>query len=135
NVTAGKLDDVVMLKAGSNAETIEVSGEAPPASPGAAALDRKEPQRIPGTGNDIVRSLTAMPGVVNLQIPLGYSGVVIRGSSPQDSKVLIDDFEIPLLFHPLGIRAIVPAESVQSLTFIPGGFDVAYGRSSSGIVL
>ena len=134
NVTSGKLDDVVMLKAGTNAETIEVSGEAPPASPGAAALDRKELQRIPGTGNDIVRSLTAMPGVVNLQIPLGYSGVVIRGSSPQDSKVLIDDFEVPVLFHNIGFRALVPAEAIQSLDYIPGGFDVHYGRASSGIV-
>jgi len=79
-----------------------------------------------------VRALNAMPGVVNQQIPLGYSGVVIRGSSPQDSKVLIDDFEVPILFHPLGIRAVVPAESIESLTFIPGGFDVAFGRSSSG---
>ncbi|HSS01374.1 MAG TPA: TonB-dependent receptor plug domain-containing protein [Kofleriaceae bacterium] len=134
NVTAGRLDDVVMLKAGSNAETIEVSGEAPPASPGAAALDRKELQRIPGTGNDIVRSLTAMPGVVNMQIPLGYSGVVIRGSSPQDSKVLIDGFEVPVLFHNIGFRALVPAEAIQSLDYIPGGFDVQYGRASSGIV-
>jgi hypothetical protein len=134
NVTAGKLDDVVMLKAGSNAETIEVTGEAPPASPGAAALDRRELQRIPGTGNDIVRSLTAMPGVVNLQIPLGYSGVVIRGSSPQDSKVLIDGFEVPVLFHNIGFRALVPAEAIQSLDYIPGGFDVQYGRASSGIV-
>src|SRR5947207_1117176 len=83
---------------------------APQASPGAAALDRKELQRIPGTGNDIVRSLTAMPGVVNLQIPLGYLGVVIRGSSPQDSKVLVDDFEIPVLFHNIGFRALLPAE-------------------------
>lgn len=134
NVTATKLDDVVMLAAGAHSETIEVSGEAPPASPGAAALDRTELQRIPGTGNDIVRTLTAMPGVVNLQIPLGYSGVVIRGSSPQDSKVLIDDFEVPVLFHNIGFRALVPAEAIQSLDYIPGGFDVQYGRASSGIV-
>ncbi len=134
NVTSSKLDDVVMLKAGSNSETIEISGEAPPASPGAAALDRRELQRIPGTGNDIVRTLTAMPGVVNLQIPLGYSGVVIRGSSPQDSKVLIDDFEVPVLFHNIGFRALIPAEAIQSLDYIPGGFDVHYGRASSGIV-
>jgi hypothetical protein len=76
-----------------------------------------------------------MPGVVNVQIPLGYSGVVIRGASPQDSKVLVDGFEIPILFHPFGFRAIVATEAVKSLTFIPGGFEVAYGRSSSGIVL
>jgi hypothetical protein len=134
NVTATRLDDVVMLKAGSHAETIEISSEAPPASPGAEVLDRTELQRIPGTGSDIVRALTAMPGVVNLQLPIGYSGVVIRGSSPQDSKVLIDDFEVPVLFHNIGFRALVPAEAIQSLDYIPGGFDVQYGRASSGIV-
>jgi hypothetical protein len=134
NVAATQIDDVVMLAAGSHAETIEVTGEAPPASPGAAELDRSELQRIPGTGNDVVRALTAMPGVVNFQLPLGYSGVVIRGSSPQDSKVLVDGFEIPVLFHNIGFRALLPAESIDSLDYIPGGFDVQYGRASSGII-
>ena len=132
-VTGPELADTVLILDLAN-ERIEIGGEAPTVAAGSAQLDREELQRIPGTGGDVVRALTAMPGVVNTQLPLGYSGVVIRGSSPQDSKVLIDDFEIPLLFHPLGIRAIVPAEAVQSLTFIPGGFDVSYGRSSSGIV-
>ncbi len=133
NVTGAVIDDIVLLPELAT-EQIEVGGEAPTAAIGAAQLDREELQRIPGTGGDVVRTLTMMPGVVNLQIPLGYSGVVIRGSSPQDSKVLIDDFEIPILFHPFAFRAIVPAEAIQSLNFIPGGFDVAYGRSSSGIV-
>ena len=133
-VTGATHEDVVLFIDVSN-ENIEITGEAPTAATGAAQLGREDLQRLPGTGGDIVRALTAMPGVVNLQIPLGYSGVVIRGSSPQDSKVLVDDFEIPVLFHPLGLRAIVPAESIQTLTFIPGGFDVAYGRSSSGFVL
>jgi len=134
NVSATALDDVVMLKAGTNSETIEITGEAPAAAPGAAVLERRELQRIPGTGNDVVRALTAMPGVVNFQLPLGYSGVVIRGSSPQDSKVLIDGFEVPVLFHNIGFRALVPAEAIQTLDYIPGGFDVQYGRASSGIV-
>lgn len=133
-VTGAKLDDVVLLTESQVSETIEVSGEAPPAAPGAAAIDRKELQRIPGTGGDLVKALTIMPGVVNLQIPLGYSGVVIRGSSPQDSKVFVDGFEIPVLFHNIGFRAVLPAESIASLDYIPGGFDVAYGRASSGIV-
>jgi hypothetical protein len=128
------LDDIVLLTLDQTTETIEVEGEAPAEAPGAAQLDRKELQRVPGTGGDIVRALTVMPGVVNLQVPLGYSGVVIRGSSPQDSKVLIDDFEVPVLFHNIGFRAITPAETIASLDFIPGGFDVAYGRASSGIV-
>jgi hypothetical protein len=129
------LDDIVLLTSAQTSETIEVSGEAPPAAPGAAKLDREELQRVPGTGGDIVRALTVMPGVVNLQIPLGYSGVVIRGSSPQDSKVLVDEFEIPVLFHNIGFRAVIPAEAIQTLDFVPGGFDVAFGRASSGVVL
>jgi hypothetical protein len=133
-VTGVALDDTVLLTEAQSAETIEVRGEAPPVAPGAAKLDRTELQRVPGTGGDLVKALTVMPGVVNLQIPLGYSGVVIRGSSPQDSKVFVDDFEIPVLFHNIGFRAILPAESIASLDYVPGGFDVGYGRASSGIV-
>ncbi len=133
-VTGGELDDIVLLTEAQLGETIEINSEAPAVAPGAAQLDRKELQRIPGTGGDIVRALTVMPGVVNLQVPLGYSGVVIRGSSPQDSKVLIDDFEVPVLFHNIGFRAVVPAETIASLDYIPGGFDVGFGRASSGIV-
>ena len=133
-VTGAKLDDIVLLPEGSAAETIELTGEAPARTPGAATLDRTELQRVPGAGGDLVKALTVMPGVVNLQIPLGYSGVVIRGASPQDSKVLIDEFEVPVLFHNIGFRAVVPADAIASLEFIPGGYDVAYGRASSGIV-
>jgi hypothetical protein len=132
-VTGPVLDDIVLMRT-SASEQIEVRGQLPTPAIGAAQLDREELQRLPGTGGDVVRTLSAMPGVVNVQIPLGYSGVVVRGSSPQDSKVLVDDFEIPILFHPFGFRAILPVETVQSLTFIPGGFGVEYGRSSSGIV-
>ena len=132
-VTGPVLDDIVLMRT-SASEQIEVKGQLPTPAIGASQLDREELQRLPGTGGDVVRTLSAMPGVVNVQIPLGYSGVVIRGSSPQDSKVLVDGFEIPILFHPFGFRAILPVETVQSLTFIPGGFGVEYGRSSSGIV-
>ncbi|CAN5694403.1 TonB-dependent receptor plug domain-containing protein [soil metagenome] len=134
SVNGETLDDVVVLSELSN-ENIEIGGETPIAATGAATLDREEIQRLPGAGGDVVRTLSAMPGVVNTQVPLGYNGIVIRGSSPQDSKVLVDDFEIPILFHALAFRAIVPAETIDTLTFVPGGFAVDYGRSSSGIVL
>ncbi|HEY1817994.1 MAG TPA: TonB-dependent receptor [Kofleriaceae bacterium] len=133
-VSGESLDDVVLLGSADLSETIEVKADAPVPTAGAAELDREELQRVPGTGGDVVRTLTVMPGVVNLQLPIGYSGVVIRGSSPQDSQILVDDFEIPVLFHNIAFRAILPAESIQTLDYIPGGFDVAYGRASSGIV-
>jgi hypothetical protein len=134
NVTGPSLDDILLLGVDEASETITVQGQAPAAAPGAAQLDRTELQRVPGTGGDLVRALTVMPGVVNLQVPLGYSGVVIRGSSPQDSKVLVDDFEIPVLYHNIGFRAVLPAEAIEKLDYLPGGFDVSLGRASSGIV-
>lgn len=127
-------EDIVLLSEAQVTETIEVKGEAPVAAPGAARVSREELQRIPGTGNDVMRSLQAMPGVASYPLPLGASGVVIRGSSPQDSKILVDDFEVPSLYHDIGFKSIVPAEAIDTLEYIPGGFDVAYGRAASGIV-
>lgn len=128
--TAGT--DVVL--APESSEVIELHGEAPAAAPGAAELGRSDLERLPGAGNDMMRSLQAMPGVVSTMLPTGDSGVVIRGSSPQDSKILVDGFEVPVLYHDLGFRSIVPAEAIDKIDYIPGGFDVGYGRATSGIV-
>ncbi len=119
-VTGPDLDDAVLVDLDTVGETIEIQGQAPVEAPGSAVIDRKELQRVPGTGGDVVKALTAMPGVVNQQFPLGYSGVVIRGSSPQDSKVLVDDFEIPVLFHNIGFRAILPGRSHRHARVHPG---------------
>ena len=133
-VSGANAEEILLLTEAQNSETIEVKGDPPPEAPGGARVDRTEVERIPGTGGDLVRALTAMPGVVNTQLPTSFSGIVIRGSAPQDSKILIDDFEVPLLYHTIGARAIVPVESIASLDYIPGGFGVEYGRAGSGIV-
>jgi hypothetical protein len=105
--------DVVLLTEQQSSEVIDVHGDLPPASPGAAKLERTEMTRVPGTGGDLVRTLSIMPGVVAPSGPsLGRNGIVIRGSAPQDSKLLIDGFEVPLLYHTIGARAIVPTEAV-----------------------
>jgi outer membrane receptor protein involved in Fe transport len=123
-------EDVVLLAE----ERIEVHGDRPPQAIGSVRLDRGDAERMPGTGGDVVRTLSALPGVVDYPLPLGSSGVVIRGSSPQDSKVLVDDFEVPRLYHDVGFRSIVPMEAIDTLEYVPGGFDVSYGRATSGVV-
>lgn len=122
-------EDIVLLPA----ETIEISGKAPVEAPGAVKIERETFSRIAGGGNDVVRSMSALPGVANHPFPLGRNGVVIRGSSPQDSKFLVDDFEVPTLYHDLGFRSVIPVESIDSLELSPGGFDVSNGRATSGI--
>lgn len=133
-VTGQPLDDVVLRPLDASGEMIEIRGEKPLEAPGAATLDRAELERVPGTGGDLVQTLRVMPGVTNLEVPVGIAGVPIRGSSPQDSKILVDGFEIPILFHNIAFRSVLPAETIQSLDYLPGGFDVAYGRATSGVV-
>jgi outer membrane receptor protein involved in Fe transport len=119
---------------GQNGEVITVRGELPPAAPGAMRASRGELQSMPGTGGDLMQAVSAMPGVAATALPLGATGVVIRGSSPQDSKILVDDFEVPVLYHALGFRSIVRESAIDSLDYLPGGFDVSTGRATSGIV-
>jgi TonB dependent receptor/TonB-dependent Receptor Plug Domain len=133
--TSSELVGDIVLSAGEAAgETITITGTPPPTAQGAGTLSRADLERLPGAGNDMLRALAAMPGVVSFALPLSTSGIAIRGSSPQDSKVLIDDFEVPMLYHDLGFRSIIPAEAIDQLEYIPGGFDVGFGRATSGIV-
>ncbi|HEY0481017.1 MAG TPA: TonB-dependent receptor plug domain-containing protein [Kofleriaceae bacterium] len=129
-----EVGDIVLYPEARDGETIAVTGEAPPAAQGAGRLARADLERLPGGGNDAIRALDAMPGVVSFPFPLSESGVAIRGSSPQDSKILIDGFEVPRLYHDIGFRSIIPAEAIDRIDYIPGGFDVAFGRATSGIV-
>jgi outer membrane receptor protein involved in Fe transport len=115
-------------------EVISVEAEAPPAVPGAVRASRDELAAIPGTSGDLMQALAAMPGVASTALPLGASGVVIRGSSPQDSKILIDGFEVPVLYHDLGFRSVVREQAIETLDYLPGGFDASMGRATSGIV-
>jgi hypothetical protein len=128
-----QVSDIVLI-AGGATETITVTGEAPTQAQGTGKLSRADLERLPGGGNDVMRALTAMPGVVSFDLPLSNSGVAIRGASPQDSKILVDGFEVPMLYHDLGFRTVVPAEAIDQIEYIPGGFDVGFGRATAGIV-
>jgi hypothetical protein len=128
------IDDIVLLTDKQGSETIELQGEPPPEAPGAEVVSRQELQRLPGTSNDLMRTLTAMPGIANVPFPTAYNGVVIRGAAPEDSKFLIDGFEVPALYHDVAFRSIVPIEAIDKMDYIPGGFGVEYGRAASGIV-
>ena len=138
-VTGATLPDVVLATLAAtdgDGEVIAVTGEAPIAAPGATTVTREELRAIPGAGNDVLSSMDALPGVTSSPFggPTAFNGLVIRGSAPEDSKILIDGFEVPYLYHNVGIRSILPTESIDTLEYLPGGFDVSYGRASSGVV-
>ncbi len=132
NVTGGPL--VIALASGTG-EVIEVAGERVAPTPGAIALDRAKLAVIPGARGDLLSGVKNLPGIANngSLTPLS-SGLIIRGASPESSRILVDGFEIPVLYHFLGVQSVIPTEMLGGLEYLPGAFGVGYGRASGGIV-
>lgn len=116
-------------------EVIAVEGERPAAAPGATTIRRAEITRIPGSRGDALTGLKNLPGVANNgSLTPGSGGLIIRGSSPEDSRILVDGFEIPILYHFLGVQSVLPSEMLDDIEYLPGAYGPAFGRASGGIV-
>ena len=114
-------------------EQIEVSGTAPmQTKPQTYQLTDDDIRLLPGTGNDALRAIQALPGVA--RIPYSFGGLVLRGSSPRDNAVYIDGIEVPIAFHFGGVTSFYPSGMLSNLTLTTGGFDAEYGRAKGGIV-
>ncbi len=106
-------------------------------APGQTELPREELVSVPGARSDALTALRNLPGVANVDpfTPGQYVfGMILRGMSAQDSMYMVNGIELPLLYHFFGIQSILPSEMIDNIEFIPGGFDVQYGRSTAGIV-
>ena len=117
------------------AEQIEVAGTAPMQTQTKAQsyqLTDDDIRMLPGTGNDALRAVQALPGVARM--PYSFGGLVLRGSSPRDNAVYIDGIEVPIAFHFGGVTSFYPSGMLSNLTLTAGGFDAEYGRAQGGIV-
>lgn len=116
-------------------EVIAMQGERPAQDPGAATVERAEIVRLPGARGDTLTSIKNLPGIANNgSLTPDSGGLIIRGSSPEDSRILVDGFEIPLLYHFGGLQSVIPSELISDIEVLPGAFGPEYGRASSGIV-
>lgn len=114
-------------------EVIVITGEAPSTSePVTYELTPEVIRKMPGAGNDAIKSLQTMPGVG--RVPFGMGGLILRGTSPRDSEVYLDGIEVPLLYHFGGLASFYPSSLLSSLELVPGGYSVEYGRGQGGVV-
>jgi hypothetical protein len=110
---------------------IRISGRPPSGAP--LHLDTAAVRSQPGAGNDVLRALQSLPGVA--RTPFGLGGLALRGTAPRDTKVYLDDIEVPLLYHFGGIASFLPTGAVDEVTLEPGGASVRYGRGLGGVAV
>lgn len=84
----------------------------------------------PGALGDPVRAIQNLPGVVRTPLDTGW--LLVRGGSPDDTRVFLDGVEIPLLYHLGGFTSIVHPRLVEGVDFWPGAPPARLGRSLSG---
>lgn len=99
-------------------------------------LEVEQVQKIPGTQGDILKIVQSLPGVARSTVVGGgaMAGVVVRGSAPEDSRVLIDGHPVPLLYHFGGIKSVLNSDMLKRIDFLPGGFGAEFGRAIGGVI-
>ena len=92
----------------------------------------KQASSTAGTQGDAIKILQNVPGVARSSF--GTGELVVWGASPEDTRVYIDGIEVPYLFHLGGLRSVLPTESVENLSLLPGGYRSPHGRGIGGLV-
>ena len=88
--------------------------------------------RLPGIQGDPLKAVQAMPGVA--RSPFGIGMLVVRGSSPRDTRYYIEGHNVPLIYHFLALTSVLNDNFLKSIDFLPGNFSPEFGRLSGGVV-
>ncbi len=95
-------------------------------------LTQQEFRMVAGARNDAFKVVQNLPGVA--RSPFGGAALVVRGSKSWDSRIYVDEIQIPQLFHFAGLNATFNSATLESISFMPGNFGVDYGRSIGGLI-
>ncbi len=87
---------------------------------------------LPGAGGDPVKAVQNLPGVA--RSVGGTSQVIIQGSSPRDTSYLIDDQNVPLVFHFGGLTSVITPEAIGQVDYLSAGYGPEYGRALGGLI-
>jgi hypothetical protein len=114
-------------------ETVHV--RAAPRAPREATttqVSAEQARSVPGTQNDPLKVVEALPGVARPAMASG--ALVVWGAAPSETRVYVDGVEVPALYHGSALRSVLNADLVSGITLVPGAFGADYGRSLGGLV-
>ncbi len=81
---------------------------------------------------DIMRALALTPGVSNGVE--GTTGLLVRGGSPDQNLILLDEATAYNASHLFGLVSIFNTDAISDVTLIKGGFPARYGGRLSSVV-
>jgi TonB family protein len=88
--------------------------------------------KVAGTQGDTLKAVLNLPGVARTSF--GGGDLILRGSSPEDTRVFLEGQELPILYHFGGLRSTIAPRFLESVEFVPGNFSADYGRAIGGII-
>lgn len=98
----------------------------------------EEIRRLPGGFEDVVRAISILPGVA--QVQPGRNDLIVRGGAPSENLYVIDNIEVPNINHfgtqgsSGGPLSYINLDFVESTSFSTGGFGVRYGDKLSSVL-
>lgn len=102
-------------------------------------LSREEIRRFPGGFEDVVRTVTTLPGVT-VQNDGGRNDLLVRGGGPSENLYTINNIEVPNINHfgtqgfGSGSLSFINLDFIDNVEFSTGGFNVKYGDKLSSVM-
>jgi hypothetical protein len=102
-------------------------------------LTREEIRRYPGGFEDVVRTVSTLPGVA-INSSGGRNDLLVRGGGPSENLYIINNIEVPNINHfgnqgnSSGSLSFVNLDFVEDVTFSTGGFSAQYGDKMSSVL-
>lgn len=98
----------------------------------------EEIRRSPGGFEDVIRALSILPGVA--QVDAGRNDLIVRGGAPSENLYIIDGLEVPNINHfgtqgaTGGLLSYINLDFVKETSFSSGGFSSLYGDKLSSML-
>ncbi|MBN2008636.1 TonB-dependent receptor [candidate division KSB1 bacterium] len=107
--------------------------------PSTLGLSREEIRRFPGGFEDVVRTVSTLPGVA-INSGGGRNDLLVRGGGPSENLYIINNIEVPNINHfgtqgnSSGSLSFVNLDFVEDVSFSTGGFGARYGDKMSAVL-
>ena len=89
-------------------------------------LNPRSAKVLPGAGEDVLRTLQSLPGVL---APNDFSSqLIVRGSGPDQNLIVMDDIEIFNPYRLYGVISMFNPDAVSDVNLITGGFPAKIWR-------